>query len=65
MKKIVAKFEIIAYSDGNVEISGPIKDLFFYRQVMNKAEGAVLGLLKRDIAEESKIIQVKPKLRIM
>lgn len=62
MKKIIAKFEIMVYDDGNVQVSGPIKNYPFYFDVINKANRAVLNMWRKEIAEESKILRVKPHL---
>lgn len=62
MKKVVAKFEIIVYSDGNVEVSGPIKNYPFYFDATNKADRAVLEMWRNEMTGASQILQVKPHL---
>ena len=55
--QVTAEFNIRAYSNGTVNISGPIDNFFLYRSVMNSAEQAVLNhIAKRSMQQKSNII---------
>ena len=79
-KQVVAEFHIKVFADNNVSISGPIGNFFMYRDVMNKAERAILdkvaqqqqqkivvptlGNLDAIIQNHSKKIKIEPSGRI-
>ena len=55
--QVTAEFNIRAYSNGTVNITGPIDNFFLYRSVMNSAEHAVLEhIAKKSIQQNSNII---------
>lgn len=55
--QVTAEFNIRAYSNGTVNISGPIDNFFLFRSVMNSAEQAVLDhIAKKSIQQKSNII---------
>ena len=56
-KKVIVEYHIKGFADGNVEISGPIKNLLLFRRIMNDAERAVLDMQERQA--RSSIIQPK------
>lgn len=59
--EVVAEFHIKVFADGNALIGGPIDNLLFFRDVMNKVERAVLERLAKQ--QESRI--VVPKMGIV
>jgi len=63
--QVTAEFNIRAYSNGTVNITGPIDNFFLFRSVMNSAEQAVLDhIAKKSIQQKSNIIvpgMVMPK----
>ena len=63
--QITAEFNIRAYSNGTVNITGPIDNFFLFRSVMNSAEQAVLShISKKSMQQKSNIIvpgMVMPK----
>ena len=55
--QVTAEFNIQAYSNGSVDIRGPIDNFFLYRSVMNAAEQAVLNhVAKKSMQQKSNII---------
>jgi len=47
-KSVIAKFTIELFSDGNVQVVGPIKSFVLFRQAMNLAERAILDMMKEE-----------------
>ena len=55
--QITAEFNIRAYSNGTVNITGPIDNFFLFRSVMNSAEQAVLShITKKSMQQKPNII---------
>ena len=55
--QVTAEFNIRAYSNGTVNITGPIDNFFLFRSVMNSAEQAVLShISKKSMQQKSNII---------
>ena len=56
--QVTAEFNIRAYSNGTVNISGPIDNFFLYRSVMNLAEQAVLDHIAKKLMQQGSNIIV-------
>jgi len=55
--QVTAEFNIRAYSNGTVNITGPIDNFFLFRSVMNSAEQAVLNhISKKAMQQKANII---------
>ena len=54
--KIIAEFVIQMYSNGTVNIHGPIGNFFLFRSAMNGAEKAVLDYVSKQAVSQPSII---------
>ena len=60
---VVGTFQIVMYSDGNINVSGPIKNPVVVLDVFGRALTAVADYVTRQAINDSKIImQDDPKI---
>lgn len=60
--QVVAEFTVRMFSNGAVNIHGPIDNFFLFRSVMNAAERAVLDHIQKKAMQQPNIIV--PDMRI-
>lgn len=63
-KNVAYKIKIYAMKDGTIQVTGPIKNLLLFRDIMNMAERAVLEQIKAQAQQNNENRIVKPGLVI-